>query len=347
MNKRLIEKIFALHFDTQRGSPYWLDVKNRLGFDPRDRVTSMDEFHLLGPMDVDALRTRPLTDFIPKALLGRAPEMILSETGGTTGTPCRRVFLPEEFESAFLAPWGRAARKRGFPVGGLWLFAGPGGPHIIGQAARAMARRLGSLEPFSVDCDVRWFKKQRPGSLGAGLYLDHVLEQAMNIIATQPIDVLFTTPPLLEALAERMDVSQRRRVRGVHLGGLGVSAEAYHRLASDIFPQAVLLPGYGNSLCGVAFEEEEAGPGEPPVYTVADPALALQIVPDSTGGAPRLDVTLPPGEAGRVVVHRLDPSFLIVNLVERDSAVYADASRRRLTAIAPARRETPRVQGVY
>ena len=84
-----------------------------------------------------------------------------------------------------------------------------------------MARSLESLEPFSVDCDVRWIKRQAKGSMGFTLYMEHVLAQAMNIIGHQHIDTLFTTPPLLVALAGLMRAEDRQRIQGIHTGGIG------------------------------------------------------------------------------------------------------------------------------
>ena len=136
MNDRHIATVLALHFDPDQGSPYWLQRQQQLGFDVRREIRGHADFHRLGPMDVSALRTRPLTDFIPRALHRHLATMLLSETGGTTGDPCRRVFSPREFDSAFIAPWLKAVAEHGFPRQGCWLFVGPGGPHIIDRSAR-------------------------------------------------------------------------------------------------------------------------------------------------------------------------------------------------------------------
>jgi hypothetical protein len=306
-------------------------------------------------MDTEALRTRPLLDFIPGRFHGELPSMILAETGGTTGAPIRRVYRPQEFGAAFVDSWKRAADRRGFPHGGNWLFVGPSGPHIIGQSARAMARSLGSCEPFSVDCDVRWIKRQVAGSLGFTLYLDHVLDQAMNVIRTQQIEVLFITPPLLLALAERMNTEERERIRGIHLGGMALTVADSETIRGRFFPQAVVLPGYGNSLLGVLFEHTPPLPNEPPTYVVDDPALWFQLTPwqpRTPEEPPDLGVTLKPGQRGRVVAHRLDPSFLLLNMVERDTACYALPAGTEeycaVTAVEPIRPlVSTKSEGVY
>ncbi len=338
----LIEEIIATHFDPHAGSAYWLEREKQLGLDAKKEITSCEAFHLLGPMDPEALRTRPLLDFIPKRFHHELPSMILAETGGTTGAPIRRVYRPSEFSAAFVDSWKRAADLRDFPRSGNWLFVGPSGPHVIGQSARAMARSLGSLEPFSVDCDVRWIKRQGAGSLGFTLYLDHVLDQALNVLRTQNIEVLFITPPLLLALADRMTAEERQCIRGIHLGGMALTAADSETIRHRLFPQAVVLPGYGNSLLGVLFEHAPPLPGESPTYVVDDPALWLQLVSwqaKAPEQAPDLTVTLNPGQRGRVVAHRLDASFLLLNMVERDTACYAlstdEGNNRAITAVAP------------
>lgn len=350
IDNNIINKILGIHFDPDSGTPYWLDLQKMLGFDVRKEIHCALDFHLLGPMDVNALRSRPLKDFIPRSLQHRLPEMILSESGGTTGTPCRRVFSKEEFYSAFISPWLKAVEKYSFPKKGNWLFIGPGGPHIIAHSAREMARSLGSLEPFSVDCDVRWIKKQEPDSLGFTLYLDHVLDQAINIIGCQQIDTIFTTPILLTSLADRMSIEQRQRIRGVHTGGMAQDGELSARL-KKLFSNAVILPGYGNSLFGVIFERHAPKPGEESVFFVQDPALWLQLVPLLSSADEVIDLqsVQPPNEPGRVILHRLDPSFLIINLVERDCACYtAGSNHRELMNVKPLPQLLPQNgQGVY
>jgi hypothetical protein len=369
MNLAHIEQILALHFHPQQGSPYWLERQQQLGFDVRNTIRSHHDFHRIGIMEVTALRTRPITDFIPQPLHRDLSTHLLSETGGTTGPPCRRVFSPGEFHDAFITPWLKAVAAHNFPHGGRWLFVGPGGPHIIDRSARAMARAVGSLEPFTVDCDVRWIKRQAKGSMGLKLYLDHVLTQAANILSHQEIDTLFTTPPLLVALARIMTTGQKERIRGIHTGGMNLEPQT----ASDLqhhFPKAVILPGYGNSLFGVTFPTIRDGfvsqeqttrmeattrdgqHGGEDVFQAQDPALWLQLapIPEDEHAAQDLRTCVAPNERGRVILHRLDASFLILNLPERDTAVAVTCpdGELGLSRITPLEFATPlERQGVY
>ena len=368
MDPSHIKKILALHFHPEQGSPYWLERQQQIDFKVTETIRSHYDFHRLGVMAVEALRTRPITDFIPLALHRNLSSHLLSETGGTTGDPCRRVFSPEEFHDAFIGPWLKAVAEHNFPRNGRWLFVGPGGPHIIDRSARAMARSLGSLEPFTVDCDVRWIKRQAKGSLGLKLYMDHVLAQAANIISHQEIDTLFTTPPLLVELARIMNPAQKERIRGIHTGGMNLDLQTAMELRGH-FPNAVILPGYGNSLFGVTFPitkngRESGGPkmaqkqpmsgqrDDEDVFQVQDPALWLQLapIPQDEHASQDLTTCVTPGERGRVILHRLDASFLILNLPERDTALAVSCTDGEpgLSGIAPLQFATPLDrQGVY
>jgi thienamycin biosynthesis protein ThnN len=362
-----IQNVLSLHFHPAQGSPFWLERQRQLDFNVSDEIRSRQDFHRLGPMDIGALRTRPVTDFIPRALHQNLSTFFLSETGGTTGDPCRRVFSPQEFDDAFLAPWLKAVAEHNFPRGGRWLFVGPGGPHIIDRSARYMARSLGSLEPFTVDCDVRWIKRQAKGSMGLKLYLDHVLAQATNIISRQTISTLFTTPPLLVALAGVMRPDEKKQILGIHTGGMNLEPQTALELQAH-FPNAVILPGYGNSLFGVTFPQvrkgtenlAEAGIQTPPppenmqddIFQVQDPALWLQLapIPENEQAPQDLITCVAPGQRGRVILHRLDPSFLILNLAERDTALAVACPNNEigLARIAPLQFATPLDrQGVY
>ncbi|HIQ38186.1 MAG TPA: hypothetical protein EYH36_09395 [Desulfocapsa sulfexigens] len=49
-----------------------------------------------------------------RSLHSQMTEMVLAETCGTTGDPCRRVYLPKEFHTAFVAPWLHGWSRRYF-----------------------------------------------------------------------------------------------------------------------------------------------------------------------------------------------------------------------------------------
>jgi hypothetical protein len=88
-----------------------------------------------------------------------------------------------------------------------------------------------------------------------------------------------------------------------------------------MFPNAVLLSGYGNSLFGV-MPELAFDPAEGFAYYPHGRRLVVRIVPADGGSADeRLCQDVSFGQRGQVVISRLDETQLIVNLMERDSAV--------------------------
>jgi hypothetical protein len=315
-----LHRIIALHFDPAGGSPYWLEKARELGMDPRQAIRTMDDLALLGPMDTEALASRPVEDFVPAALLQQRDQLLVAETGGTLGRPRFAVYRSDEFEAGFVRPFVAAAGRAGFPRGENWLFIGPTGPHIIGRGANGCATALGGPAPFCVDFDPRWAKKLPEGSFARGRYLEHIVDQAMHVLNTQRIGVIFSTPPVLERLADRTPPEKRAQVRGIHFGGMAVSSTLREKLTTS-FPRAVMLSGYGNTLFGMVPELR---------YTQADGIdyfphgwrLVIGIV-ESSGGVTALRIARPVryGERGQVMVHRLDETQFLANLLERDTAI--------------------------
>ncbi len=306
-----LREVLALHLDPRDGSAYWLDRQSAMNFDIRREIRSVADLQHIGPMAPAALARRPLLDFVPRALHTDRNDWILAQTGGATGCPVWTVYAPREFEEAFVAPFTAAAAHVGFPRGGLWLYAGPSGPHIIARAARRLARTCDAPEPFSVDFDPRWARKMPAGSFGAQRYLQHVVDQALAVIESQEVTVLFTTPPLLTALAPHMTPPQRDRIRGIHYGGTHLSAAALRDFQTRWFTQAVHLSGYGNTLFGCCLELD-VSPGRVPAYFPHGDRLILTPAPGAAPNAARVPLCF----------SRLDATMLLLNVEERDTAEF-------------------------
>ncbi|MBI5865640.1 MAG: hypothetical protein HZB38_14255 [Planctomycetes bacterium] len=302
----------AMHLHPRDGSAYWLERQAVAGFDIRSEIRTIDDLLRLGTTSPAELTTRPLLDFVPRCLHQSRNDWIIAQTGGTTGNPMWTAYSQDEFQAAFVAPFVAAAEHVRFPRGGAWLYAGPSGPHIIGRAARRLAKACDSPEPFSVDFDPRWARKMPAGSFGAERYVRHVVEQAMAVIESQYIEVLFTTPPLLIALAEAMTDTQRDRIRGVHYGGTHLTVAALKDLQTRWFPNAVHLSGYGNTLFGCCLELD-ASAGRTPTYFPHGDRLVFGIATEPVQGSPR----------AQLCFSRLDDTVLLINVAERDAGVLA------------------------
>ena len=310
----------ALHFDPDGGAPYWLERQRQLGIDARNDIRDDADLVRLGPMDEQALASRPVEDFIPRSLRHQRADCLIGETAGTLGKPKYAVHRGDEFHAAFVEPFVAAARRAGFPRELNWLFIGPSGPHIIGKAANACAHALGSPDCFTIDLDPRWAKKLPPGSFGWRRYVEHLEDQALTILASQRIGVIFSTPVVLESLAPRLSPEQRNAIQGLHLGGLSVSA-AQRTAFAEFFPNAVILSGYGNTLFGVMPELAYSADSGFSYYPQGERLLVRVMPNDGNEAAQRLSRDVDYGQRGQVVVSRLDEMQFIANMMERDLAV--------------------------
>ncbi|MCP4252453.1 MAG: hypothetical protein GY775_03395, partial [Candidatus Scalindua sp.] len=277
-----LPSVVSRHFDPDHGCQYWLDKGKELGIDARREIKVFDDLKILGPMCEDDLRRYPIEHFIPKILLDKKSDFILGETAGTTGRPKVTAYRKDEFHEIFVNWFAFIAGKRAFPTGGNWLWIGPSGPHIIGKAVGPVANKMGAMDPFSIDFDPRWAKKMQPESIGSKRYLEHVLEQAMDIIETQDIDVLYTTPPVLAALALRMSDQKRMTIKGVHYGGISIGKEALKRFKEEDFPNAIHISGYGNTLFGLCLEIEASSTYDLDYFPLG-PRMIVQVVEKDDG----------------------------------------------------------------
>lgn len=317
-----LRDVLAIHFDPEQGTPYWLDRAKALGFDPRTDIECVADLARLGTMDPRELATCELAALLPRPLLDRKAELIVAQTGGTSGRPVWTAYLENEFRQAFVDPFVAAATHVGFPAGGTWLYVGPSGPHIIGRAAEAIARARGSMTPFSVDFDPRWMRKLAKGSLASKRYLQHIVDQALAILESQPITILFSTPVVIRALAGAMRPVQRERIRGVHYGGTAIESRDMEALQTEAFRHAIHLSGYGNTLFGCCLEHGVVAGRKLTYYPHGDRILFGVLEEQGTqAGCP---IYGRHGAEGPLVFSRLDETVLLLNVVERDGVRLCD-----------------------
>jgi thienamycin biosynthesis protein ThnN len=321
-----LRELLALHFHPEHGSEYWLRRQERLGWNVADRVRTFDDLWLLGPTPLSDLRSHPLRSFIPRAFHRQAPRFLVGETAGTSGAPLMTAYRDDEFQTAFIDPFVRVAKATGFPQAEPWLWVGPSGPHIIGKVVRELARQTGSMDPFSVDFDPRWAKKLADGSLARRRYLDHVTDQALEVLRREQVGVLFITPPALAALTERLSDREREAIHGIHYGGMSLTADTVNGFRAA-YPNAVHLSGYGNTLFGVVMEMADEPRTNIDYFPLSDRFL-FHVVEGREEWPPRC---VERGESGRVLFHRLDESCLLIGVVERDEAERIEPSEEALS----------------
>jgi len=304
--------ILDLHFDPDRGAPYWIERARRLGVRASDFVM-VDDLAIFGLMDRGEMASRPFRDFLPICLQGDGGPLLLGETGGATGSPITVAWTERDFEAAFVEPLPTEIDRRGGLDLHQWLFVGPTGPHIIGKAADALARRTTGCDALKIDFDPRWHRRLSAGSPAAARHLEHLRAQARTILVREHVDALFVTPSLLRALLEQADEAWPARLRLVHLGGQSVTRDETAWLRERLPGECWLVNGYGNSLFGCLVEHD---PQRPAHYRSIRDRLDIRIV---NGGNYREQAAV--GEWGRVLFHRFDASLLILNQLERDEAL--------------------------
>lgn len=310
-----IRHVIDIHLHPELGSPFWVEKSRGMNYGRlNERISQREDILKLGLMKEEELAGRPLADFIPMRYWKDMARFVTGETGGTGGIIKTTAYRQDEWRSAFVENFVSVARHRRFPEGGNWLYLGPTGPHIIGKAAVACARNMGSMEPFTVDFDPRWFGKLPEGSVSRTRYMEHILSQALRILNTQYIEVIFATPRVLQALADRLDSEIRGRIKGVHFGGIAVGKALYRQLKEEVFPDAVFISGYGNALLGVSLETEFDESYDITYYPFGE-RLVFNVVKEDDFTVPVAD-----NEEGRLVVSRFDETFMIINLIERDIA---------------------------
>jgi hypothetical protein len=148
-------------------------------------------------------------------------------------------------------------------------------------------------------------------------YMDHVVDQGVTLLKHRKIAGLFTTPKLLEALAEKVNLYEAG-VRGVFCGGTTMAPQYVRFIVEEVLEGRIgFYPTYGNTLMGLA----ASVPLRPDdnysiTYYAPQPRAVLRIVdPNKT------EVTKGYGEWGRVELTTLTKEFFMPRFLERDEAI--------------------------
>jgi phenylacetate-coenzyme A ligase PaaK-like adenylate-forming protein len=304
------------HFSPQTGSPFWLERARSLGFDPRRDVRCFDDLRLF-PNVTDELRDVRVGDLVPRGY-GPRPEVVaVFESGGTTGSPKRVVFLRDWWDQIV----GRSVAKldeRDVPRDVNWLALAPSGPHMIGALVRSQVAASGGVA-FAIDMDPRWVKRVIADGRAseAEAYAEHLVDQAAFVLETQDIGALMCTPPLLERLARRDDLVElvREKVRAIEWGGAHMDADTRFLYRTEVFADVDLFGLYGSTMIlGGAPERLGLGDDDPCIFDPPSPYITFSVIDPETREAVAY------GRRGQVVMHHVSKSFLLPNNLERDMA---------------------------
>ncbi|MCB1057888.1 MAG: hypothetical protein KDD11_20495 [Acidobacteria bacterium] len=313
-----VRDVVGWHFDPETGTPFWLDFARRLDFDPRQAIRGYDDLKLLGHFQDEWLRGGPVRRWVPKGYADRPISVF--ETGGSTGVPKSRINI-DDFRVDY-EQLSTTLSHDTFPRGSDWLMLGPTGPRRLRLAIEHLAQHRGGIA-FHVDLDPRWVGKlvraRRLEEMEA--YKTHVIDQGLTILrAHDTIRCLFTTPKLLEALCEKVDLG-RLGIRGIFCGGTEMNAQ-FHRFArEELVPGIDFVPVYGNTLMGLAVPRpfDAANPDYTITYYPPSPRAVFEIVDPED-----LDRPVAYGEAGRVLLTTLTREFFMPRFPERDEGERAE-----------------------
>jgi hypothetical protein len=310
-----VREIIEWHFNPETGCPFWLEKAHEMKLDPRKEIKCFADLNKFDHFEDDWLRGGPVRRWVPKGLAGKP--IYVFETGGSTGVPKSRVQINDfriDYET-----FSKTLADEGFPPGSDWLMLGPSGPRRLRLAIEHLAQFRGGGISFCVDLDPRWVIKllKRGEIQEANLYKQHCIDQALTILRSHPnIKCMFTTPKLLEALAEKIDLAHYG-IKGIFCGGTELTPQ-FHRFArEELCPGVDFVPTYGNTLMGLATHK----PFDPAdnyeiIYHAPQPRAVVQVVEPNNPSK-----LVEYGQIGRVMLTTLTKETFIPRFLERDEAI--------------------------
>ncbi len=308
-----LREIVQWHFSPETGCPFWLDWATK-NFDPRKEIRTFADMVKFPHFQDEWLRDLQPEVWVPAKYKGRPFNIF--ETGGTTGMPKQRIGW-DDYKVDYEEFSGKISDEH-FPLGGAWLMVGPTGPRRLRLAIEHLANFRGSSCYF-VDLDPRWVKKviSNKQSDQAKAYMEHVVDQAVTILQHRKVSGLFTTPKLLEALAEKINLYDAG-IRGVFCGGTTMAPQYVRFIVEEVLEGRIgFYPTYGNTLMGLAasvplrtedkFSIAYYAPQPRAVLRVVNPGKTVELVNY--------------GAWGRVELTTLTKEFFMPRFLERDEAI--------------------------
>jgi phenylacetate-coenzyme A ligase PaaK-like adenylate-forming protein len=310
------------HFSDETGSPFWLEKKAELNFDPLKDVKCFEDLKKFPLFEDDWLRGGPVRRWVPKGHAGK-PTYVF-ETGGTTGIPKSRVVIEDHWKDYEL--FSDTLPDQYFPRGANWLMLGPSGPRRLRLAVEHLAQYRDGI-CFCIDLDPRWvvklIKKGWMEHLEA--YKKHCIDQAVTVLtAGHDVKCMFATPKLLESLCEALEERGTSLpevgITGIFSGGTEFTPQWTRFCVEELFggpPEesgVFMTPTYGNTLMGLACSKPiKAAEDYKISYYAPQPRAATEVVQFDD-----YNQVVGYGETGRVKLYTLTDEFFVPGFMERD-----------------------------
>ena len=310
------------HFHDSTGSPFWLEKKRELSFDPLKEVKGFDDLKKFPLFEDEWLRGGPIRRWVPQAFADKP--IFVFETGGTTGIPKSRMVIEDhriDYEK-----FSDTLPDKYFPRGANWLMLGPSGPRRLRLAVEHLCQYRGGI-CFCLDLDPRWvvklIKKGWMEHLEA--YKQHIIDQAVTILtAGHEVKCMFATPKLLESLALALEDKGTSipevGITGIFSGGTEFTPQWTRYAVEELLggsPEesgVYMTPTYGNTLMGLACSKPVTAEDGYKISYYAPQARAVTEVVSFDD--PKQLVGY--GETGRVKLTTLTKEFFVPGFLERD-----------------------------
>ena len=310
------------HFSEETGSPFWLEKKAELKFDPLKDVKGFEDLKKFPLFEDEWLRGGPVRRWVPKGHANK-PTYVF-ETGGTTGIPKSRVVIEDHWTDYEL--FSDTLPDKYFPQGSNWLMLGPSGPRRLRLAVEHLAQHRGGI-CFCIDLDPRWVVKLIKKGWMEHLeeYKKHCVDQAVTVLtAGHDVKCMFATPKLLESLGEALEERGTSipevGITGIFSGGTEFTPQWTKFCVEELLggsPEeggVYMTPTYGNTLMGLACSKPiTAADGYKISYYAPQPRAVTEVVTFDD-----YDQVVGYGETGRVKLYTLTDEFFVPGFMERD-----------------------------
>jgi len=342
---KYLQKVIEIHFDDTYGSPYWLEQKETLGFDPIQEIKNFDDLLNKFPVsDEEALKERPIEDFIPKLFKKKFkinnqtkeiinPEIFnIAKSSGTTGKKKKMPWSNNITEE--IKEWYDYNLDLYNQAGGNWLVCGPYGQYekdlINAGNVRGGFVFFNGIETKDIKNKSIQLNKiaQNPlkildsslleqALLGAA-HMKPTIESIKDDINSQRFNNLASSPFFVASIHELLlrENSQVKPedIHTILISGASITKETINKL-KRLYINAKVIPMYASSIIGPAFDHPET---EDIVYYPPKPLVKFNVIKnDGTNKLEEVDYN----ERGRVVLQRISECFFWPNQTERETGI--------------------------
>ena len=338
---KYLQKVVELHFNEEYGSPYWIEKKEQLDFDPVKEINTFDDLKYLPEADQEALKSRRLEEFVPKiynkvvdgdTVLDKE-KIEISKSSGTTGT--RKVMPWSKYVSDEMGEfYSYNLEINNQEKGSNWLVCGPYGlyekhleraghkrdgfVYFTGVETRNLKKRLGGLKKISQSYKHLLNPKTVWNAVKGAATLKPTMTALKDDIESQDFQNLASSPAIIDKIHGLLESPESNTdpedITTILISGTGIDNNTLDHLSSK-YRNADIIPMYATSLTGPAFDHPDE---EDISYYPLSPLVEFDVIDGERVGESE---TVEYEERGRVIIHRIGEDFFWPNQAERETAI--------------------------